>query len=373
MAPRLSNQRSAEDTVFGNLGLERADLGLGEDQDTGLDTGEDAGEEDEQIEGRQGDDVEDDVSHTPGRLDDLQERRPAPRQDERRPAPIPRGAEVRPDAKGNLVNAQGQVVAKAGSEARLYQNLHRERQAHQATRANGEGAVRDLRTKLQRAVDIGTEIHGRLQQAQAANKQVTDLGLTAAEHMDAIQMAAEAKSNPIGFIRKVLTRAAANGIDLTSLNVGNGGFDPKTIAEIVKAEIAKGLNPLQERSRQQEVQDRARQEDQQALEETEGFFQENQAARAYLPIFHQVLSDPRFANMSLGECWTRIQNEELRRGNDPLNGPRGQTYQNSQRREPTRSLPAGRRNMPPAPRGEMAPVSASYDDILRSVMDDLEV
>ena len=103
----LSNQ-AAEDTVFSNLGLTREDLGIGDDdgsgnEDLGLDSGS----------GDRGD----------GSGNEASESRTSHTTTER--SGLPPTAEVHPDHKGNLVNEYGQIVARSGKEARLYQDLHK--------------------------------------------------------------------------------------------------------------------------------------------------------------------------------------------------------------------------------------------------------
>ena len=66
-------------------------------------------------------------------------------------------ADFRRDAKGNLVDPRsGEIIARAGSEARIYQRIHK--QATDYIRgASGriQGALAEERGKLNRAVEIG--------------------------------------------------------------------------------------------------------------------------------------------------------------------------------------------------------------------------
>jgi ribosomal protein S8E len=342
--PNLPNQ-SAEDTVFDNLGLTRADLGMdtegsgNEDLETGsgnegadLDTGD--GQERQQPEKQQSR-----VSQTEGRL--------------------PQGAEVKPDGKGNLVNAQGQIVARAGKEARLYQDAYKARAQAQTY----ERQVAEVNTRLQKAVEIGRNFHNQLTSLQAHQESIKQFGLDQGEHLTALRLFKELRHNPQSAIKNILTRAATNGINVAELGLAPGGIDSKSLLDMIRQEIGTAVNPLRERT---EAENRQRAQLQaentrraEINSEVASFFDSNPDAREYLPVFTQTIQ--RFPGMTLGECWARIQlqlatNPPQRSTNS--RGPNGRQ----------RSLPNGR----PAPMGnggeDIAPVSESYDAIIQRAM-----
>lgn len=378
MAKRPANKEAAQETVFENLGLSAADLGASDlsegsgNEDEGNDDGgenDDDGDESEQV-SRQGSDDNDndgdgDESDPSQRQNDLSrdEQRVTHTQQRKSPAkPLPRNAEVRPDARGNLIGRDGQIVARAGKEARLYKEAHQAKQAVQQHVVAGQR----LSTNLNRAVEIGQELQRRLEIAEAQNDAVSKVGLPPTELLEAASLFAEAKANPISVLKKLLTRAAANGIDLTQIGItANGGVDPKSFMEMIRNEIGTQMKPLQERSAQEQRRAEQEQEQSQTLRQTEQhvqeFFTTNQEALEYLPIFKAVMTNPQFRNMPLQEIWLRIQ---LNLRNRQSNG-NGRV---ENRRQP--SLPNGRGgNFIPKSDSQLAAPSSSYESILSEVLD----
>lgn len=71
---------------------------------------------------------------------------------------LPQSAEVKPDGKGNLVDAQGNIVARSGKEARLYQDAHKAKSELGQLRLQSEHQVKDLSSRLQRAIEIAKDL-----------------------------------------------------------------------------------------------------------------------------------------------------------------------------------------------------------------------
>jgi hypothetical protein len=121
------------------------------------------------------------------------------------------------------------------------------------------------------------------------------------------------------------------------------------------------VNPLKERT---EAERRQTAENQQLERrrgeintEIEGFFNQNPDAREYIPVFTQTLQ--QFPGMTLGEVWARIQ---LHFAQNP------QSRRQSQN-SPRRSLPSGRGAPANGGAGDMAPVTDSYETIIRDALD----
>ena len=330
--PNLPNE-AAEDTVFENLGLSREDLGMDREEGSGNEDLEGSGNE------RTEPEPESRVTHT-----------------EPLPSRIPAGAEVRPDGRGNLVNAQGQVVARAGKEARLYQDLHKTRSQAQTL----QGQFTDVTNRLKKAVEIGQQLHRDLATTKQQVEAVKQFGLDQNDHLTALRLFKELRDNPQQALKNLLTRAATNGINISELGA-QGGFDPKSLIDVIRQEIGAAVNPLRERTEAEKKQQQESAALQQQRERVQGevnsFFDSNPDARQYLPVFSQTIR--QFPDMSLGEVWARIQ---LHLAQNPQ--PRSRS-QNSPSR---RSLPSGR----PAPVGgdsDLAPVSDSYEAIVRAALD----
>jgi hypothetical protein len=373
MAPRDSTL--GQDSSAKSLGITAEDIGVSiDDGDAGdgnydLDTGDDTGDGlgDDPGEGRQiaSDDGSSDVDMGEGRPTrrsrDQFGREPKQRKHEQQPQRIPSSAEVRPDAKGNLVDARGNVVARAGKEARFYQQAANVSRQLQSVQAQAQAHVSDLTNRLQRAVEIGREVYGRLETLEAQNKQMQHLGISPAEQLEAMQLVAMSKSNPVQALKTLLTRAAANGIDLSELGI-NGGQDTKSIVDLLKNEISQQMQPLRQRTEAEQ-----RQQQQQAAQakafgdakvHVAQFFAQNPEARTYLPVLDAVLQ--KHPQMSLSEIWAKLQLFLVQR-QQTGNVVGARTRQRG-------AFPNGRGRLPNRPKSQMADVSKSYEQIARDVM-----
>jgi hypothetical protein len=371
MAPRDGTLGGDKDAA--SLGITAEDIGVSvDDGDAGdgaydLDTGDDGGD-------GLGDIDAGDDRQTTSDGPDMGEGRPARRardqfgreprqkkQEQQQPQRIPSSAEVRPDARGNLVDAKGNVVARAGKEARFYQQAANATRQMQAYQAQAEAHVSDLTNRLQRAVEIGREVYGRLETMQAQNKQMQQLGISPQEQLEAMQLAAMSKTNPIQALRQILTRAAANGIDLTELGL-QGGVDAKSITDMLKQQIAQEMQPLRQRTEAEQ-----RQQQQQAAQarafgdakvHVANFFAQNPDARTYLPVLDAVLQ--KHPQMTLNEIWAKLQLFLVQRQQQER-APEARTRQRG-------AFPNGRGRLPARPKGQMADVNKSYEQIARDVM-----
>src|SRR4029077_6780293 len=237
-------------------------------------------------------------------------------------------AEVHADHKGNLVNEYGQIVARSGKEARLYQDLHKTKGQAQTL----QGQLQDVSGRLRKAVEIGQGLHRELQQVKTQQAAVQQFGLEQGEVLTAFRLFKELRDNPKEALKNILTRAATNGINITELGL-QGGVDPKSLVDMIKQEIGTAVNPLEERTEAERRQAIQRQQEQTRLgqiqTEVDGFFNQNPEAKQYLPVFTQTLK--QYPGMTLGEVWARIQLHFAQ-------NPQSRSNQNS----PRRSLPQGR-------------------------------
>lgn len=292
-------------------------------------------------------------------------------------------ADFRRDQKGNLVDPRtGEIIARAGSEARIYQRIHK--QATDYIRgASGriQGHLEQERQKLSRAVEIGLEFE---KQAAATKQQLDRINafeLNQDQLLEAGQLYKQAQSDPVGVLKQLLTRAALNGIDISQLGFDSQNLDAKSILDMVRQEIGKGVKPVQDYAaqRQQETQNQQVQQKylDEAKEQVEGFFQQTPAAVPFMNIFHAVLSQPQFQQMSLASIWDKLQLHLMRKGIDPFNPQQQQRQQRPQTRDtrPSRSLPNGRGMAPGGndsggrqPNAGVAHPSKSYDAIIRELL-----
>lgn len=387
MAPRDSN--FARETVAGNFGLTADDLGVSDNDGEGLagfeniEDGGEGGEDDldfgEGGRGRQPQQDDEDLDFGEGgrpvrRARDQFGREPQARrqqQQQQRQSQLPQSGQIKADARGNLVDGTGQIIARAGKEARLYQygiNATREYQKLQGTHRTVTG---DLTNRLNRAVEIGNELNSRIEQYEARDTQVKQLGLSPADQLQAMQLAARARTDPIGTLKFLLTQAAANGIDVSQLGM-QGGADFKSIAEVIRNELQQGMAPLKQRTEQEKLQEQERnattRERTEALGHVKAFFASNPDAQQFIPVFHGVLQN--HPGTSLDAIWARIQlNLERQRTARPQ-GDGGRTRQRRGAPNGRGRLPEGQNNNS---RGKMAPVTQTYEQVARSLFDELGI
>lgn len=321
-----------------------------------------------------------------------QQREPQQRQQQQRPDPLQQNtlrfdprASFRQDKKGNLVdNRTGEIIARAGSEARIYQRVHKQASDYiQAATRNIQNQMNTERQKVNRAVEIGLGFEKALGEARQQLQALNALQLPQDQLIEAAQYYKQAQTDPLGVLKNLLTRASLSGIDIAQLGVSGGGFDPKGIADMVKREVTAAIGPVtqytkgqQERQEQQQVETQYLQ---QAERQVNSFFNETPEAVPYMHIFHAVLSQPQFQQMSLGAIWDKVQLHLMRNGVDPRRPPsRSQRQRLSgtreQQQQPPRSLPNGQ-GMAPAGSDRNAQRNAgpahpnmSYDAIIREVL-----
>lgn len=293
-------------------------------------------------------------------------------------------ASFKQDKKGNLVDAKtGEIIARAGSEARIYQRVHKQASDYiRAVSGNVQNQMQAERGKLNRAVEIGLGFEKELSELKGTMKQLNAYELPKEGLLEAASYYKQAQTDPVGVLRNLLTRAALSGIDISQLGMDNNALDSKTLVEQIRKEIQAGIAPVQQYTAQQTQERQQKQVDSQYLQKAETlvnqFFGSTPEAVPYTHIFHAVLSQPRFQNMSLGEIWDKVQLHLIRNGVDPRQPPTRSQRQrlngttNGQR--PSVSLPNGQGMAPSggdrSGRGPAGPAhpSMSYDAIIREVL-----
>lgn len=305
-------------------------------------------------------------------------------QDPNQNRPLPQYALVKPDAKGNLVDTNGQIIARAGGEARHYQKFarHFEAPLRAAAQRIAQGGQQNqtLQGNLDQAIQIGEQLVNRVREL-SANQQngnmEREFGLTRDELIQAATFARQAKSDPASAIKSVLTLAAARGIDIKTVlgpNAAGGGIDTKAILDLIKGEIATAVKPINERTATETQREQQQQQFNQAVtqiqNEARQFFERTPDAVPYLEAFRQIKTDPNLRHLGMDHIWSEIQLRLARGGFTP------QTYMQRTRQQNSNgmTMPSGRSRgtyTPPDSQQRdngMAPVSTSYDDIVRDLL-----
>jgi hypothetical protein len=199
--------------------------------------------------------------------------------------------------------------------------------------------------------------------------------------IEAGQLFKQAQVDPIGVLKNLLTRASLSGIDISQLGVPGGSFDPKGIADLVRREIQQNIAPVQQYATTQQQRQQENETQSQYLRQAEtqvnSFFGQTPEAVPYMHIFHAVLQQPQFQNMSLGAIWDKVQLHLMRNGVDPRRAPSRSQRQRLSGQPPAqqqRSLPNGQGMAPSGGdrmrQGNAGPAnpSMSYDAIIREVL-----
>lgn len=292
-------------------------------------------------------------------------------------------ATFRQDQKGNLIDTKtGELIARAGSEARIYQRVHKQASEYiRAATGNVQNQMQQERGKLNRAVEIGLGFEKELSELKGYVGQLNAYELPKEGLLEAAGLYKQAQTDPVGVLKNLLTRAALSGIDISQLGLDpNSGMDARTMMEMMRKEMQSAVKPVADFTTQQQKAQETKQVESQYLQQAErqvnDFFGRTKEAIPFTPIFHAVLQQPRFQHMSLGEIWDKIQLHLMRSGVDPRQAPSRSQRQrlNGTREQPSRSLPNGQGMAPRGSDGNgrsnagPAHPSMSYDAIIREVL-----
>lgn len=292
-------------------------------------------------------------------------------------------ADFRRDQKGNLVDPRtGEIIARAGSEARIYQRIHKQATDYiRGANQRIQGHLSQQREQLNRAVEIGLDFEKQLGAANAQLAKMNAFELGHEQLIEAAQYYKQAQSDPVGVLKSLLTRAALSGIDIQQLGFDGQNLDTKSVLDMVRQEIAKGVKPVQDYAAQRTQERESQQVEQRYLDEAktqvESFFKSTPAAVPFMNVFQAVLQQPQFQTMSLSAIWDKVQLHLMRRGIDPFRPQQQQRQQRQDTRDnrPSRSLPHGQGMAPGGnDRGGrqqnagVAHPSKSYDAIIREIL-----
>jgi len=193
------------------------------------------------------------------------------------------------DDSGNLVLADGTIVAASGKAREHFEKVKRE--------------GREARDKLEEAAIEKSKLGQKFQQLyNAYNEQKNSpemksiserTGMDVAEVNDAINYMKAYKENPIEGLKKLLTKAASDGIDIKSLGV-QGGFDPATMTDIVRQAMSAQNNSTQTEPDLKQLQ-------QDAVKEAKKFLSDYPEATQHVSVLAQAKK--KFPNASLQELW----------------------------------------------------------------------
>jgi hypothetical protein len=282
------------------------------------------------------------------------------RQQQQRQEPQRAGYTIDKQGRLHYKDGQGRDRILEGPARRFYQDLQKVRAQHRDATAQNE----QLRTYLDRSVQIAQNLQTRLKAVQESSNLGQTLGLNGEETAEALRFAAQYKKEPMAAIKAILTEAAARGIKVGELGV-SGGLDAGRLAELITSQVDGKLKPVSEFIKNQEERERRAEADgrlqQEVASELQGFIREFPEAKKHLGTINSILKDPRYKGWTLREAWLRLQIH--------LSSTPGQRTNHPQ----SRSRPMGRGRVAPSKGNEVAPVNRDYKDIINGVLDDLRV
>jgi len=132
----------------------------------------------------------------------------------------------------DLVDKQGNILAKGGTERRHYENLQKEKAGN---------------VQLRRELDTTTT---KLAALESANTVGTQYGLTPEESVTGAQLIAAYKKDPVETIQYMLTQAQASGHNIEGL--GGGHTDMSAIKQMITEAVGPLVGDHQQKQQQQE-------------------------------------------------------------------------------------------------------------------------
>lgn len=253
------------------------------------------------------------------------------------------------DENGNLVNADGEIIALAGKSRTYYEGLKNE--ARKQRKAASDLAISHV--QLSQQFKSLYDEYKQLQETGGSPIQhiVKETGFSESEAKEAVNLLRQYKTDPIGAIKNMLTQAKMSGINISEIGA-NITADPAAIRSTVQQLLDERLKPLNERNEREVAQE-------ETLQEATAFLQQYPQARRYAPQIAQAKQ--KFPQMSLEEIWLR-----LRRELDNIQSNQQQSF--TKHRKPARQTQAAPKKKVTPPKRNYG--NMSFDEIAKSVEED---
>ena len=262
------------------------------------------------------------------------------------------------DEKGNLVDPQsGQIIARAGSERRLYEKSTR------------------LQTAMKARDDEIIALKREIADTKFLNGVPERYGVNRDEVTQALELTVAFKNNPAAAARKVLEMALAAGYNVSQI-LGEGAQDSVEMSA-VKRMLDERLAPLSNYEQQQQQSQREREVLRKAEQDMNDWMDSRPYSSVHISAIDKLIGEN--PSLSPDAAYYELRNFAEKNGLDfrqPL-GPqvaalrqRGAQNQNRQQPRDPNPLPNGRRMSGARPMSDTEQVSpgTSWEDIIRSSM-----
>lgn len=260
---------------------------------------------------------------------------------------------IRGDQHGNLVDGNGNVVARAGKERRLFEENARLKHVQ----------VPELTKKLE-------DTTRQLQQAQQVGNAPQQYGLNNQEAVQGMQLVAAWKRDPLQVIQYVLAEAKAAGYDLSKIGLGTQ-LDTAAVNRMLEQKLAPLLQSQQQAQQHEQIQ-----------QETARQYQAFIASHPDVTIHEDIIGEMLFKDERLtpDAAYYKLKNFVFENGLDwskPLQPQLAamQSGQQTQQTQQTQKVPpigGGRhgnaRTVPTTSVPTVASADADYSDIVSEAM-----
>jgi hypothetical protein len=202
------------------------------------------------------------------------------------------------DAKGNLVDSDGNVIATTGKSRHSFERLKKEGRRQRNIASEATLKTMELSKQFKSLYDESQEIakNGYSNPVQSI---VKDSGVTETQAKMGLQLMKDYKQDPINAIKKLLTQAKIDGIDVGKIGA-NISVDPAMLRESVQQ-----MFKDQQEANKPQATEATQQE--QAAQVARDFLSNNPDSRPYVQTI--VDAKTKFPNMSLEEVWHRVKIE----------------------------------------------------------------
>lgn len=155
------------------------------------------------------------------------------------------------DGRGNIVDKDGKIIARAGESARHWQ-----------TASRAQAQVENLNRQM-------TVLHNERQQYQqiiAQAKEISELpqrlGVSKEDYTEGMTLMSKWKADPVAVAREIVARTLTFGYNVTDILGKNAGdaLEMKAIAQLVQQSTAPIRQQAETESRNQQVQQQAEQQ-----------------------------------------------------------------------------------------------------------------
>jgi hypothetical protein len=265
---------------------------------------------------------------------------------------------VRANKDGDLVDAEGNVIARRGKERRLYHTVERQ-----------DKVIQDLRSQMEQMADYAA----RMEHLHEMPKR---MGLTPQDLENTYRYAQLVKSNPVAGAKSVLAMVLSQGYTLDQIIGADNGVALNTSA--IQQMIDTRLGPIAQERQQRIIE---QQVETQAQQSVNTFYVEHPDAEVHendiVGLMREMAQPGEDPLDTARRAWSRLRNFIQERGLDPELPVKPQLIARAQQQKRSQQAPVQQpRQMAPMPSGRgaqsvqqqsvpMAKANESWDDIIR--------